>query len=131
MRKQPKPLGSKTFALWMLVLVISLIAVKYVGEEKQLEEKISYSEFVNAVKDGHVSEVTIQGENVIGTIRGKFNDEYKGNKTKSSFFRLTGNTGEQTYNILTQHKIIPNYEQEPEPSFIKSLLTWLETVVPV
>jgi cell division protease FtsH len=119
MKKQPKVVTSKVFTLWMIVFFISMLVINSSNKEGQIAQQINYSQFIKAVENGHVKEVTFQGEN---TIKGKFKDSYISDKTKSKFFWLTGNTGEQTYNILAKNKITPNYEKQPEPSLIKKIL---------
>ena len=88
----------KTLVLWIVVILMTVFAMKALEQKSEVSKSISYSEFISLVESGHVSEVTFQGQD---TILGKFKSTYE----KGTRFKLTGATGEQTFNILRKHAI--------------------------
>ena len=95
----------KTLALWIVVILIMAFAMKALDKKDEAAKTISYSEFVTAVEEGRVDDVTFQGDT---TIQGKFEQGYE----NGAFFQLTGNTGDETFKILRKHGIIPNYKKD-------------------
>ncbi len=105
----------KTLTLWIVVILMMAFLAKVVSKNKETYKNITYSEFVQQVESKHVEEVVFKGKS---TIIGKFKSTYdNGNR-----FRLTGNTGDPTFNLLRQHEITPNYEDEEKPEFFTTLL---------
>lgn len=119
MRKQ-----QKTLMLWIVVILIMAFVMKVLEQKSGTSPKtINFSNFITAVENGNVKEVTFQGEN---TIQGKFKDGYEG----GTYFELTGNTGDETFRILKNHGIIPNYKREEKQGFIATLLiNWLPMIL--
>ena len=108
----------KNFTLWIVIFLMLAVVAKVISEGKTNYKKIQYSEFVQAIESGHVKEVTFKGKN---TIIGQFKEGYE-NQTR---FRLTGDTGEATFNILRKNNITPNYEEEEkQPFFTTLLVSW-------
>lgn len=118
MRKQ-----QKTLILWIVVILIMAFVMK-VLEQKNIQAKnINFSQFITAVESGNVKEVTFQGDN---TIQGRFKDGYE----NGSYFELTGNTGDETFRILKQAGIIPNYKREEKQGFLAAMLiNWLPMIL--
>src|SRR3989339_946097 len=109
----------KTLTLWIVGILMFALIAKMVNEGKTYYKKIKYSEFITAVEAGQVEEVTFKGKNVI---MGKFRAGHDGKDEENSRFRLIGDTGETTFNLLRQHKMTPNYEEEEKPDFFTTLL---------
>lgn len=105
----------KTITLWIIVILMFALLAKVVSEGKKEHKGVTYSEFVRAVEAGNVQEVTFKGEN---TILGQFKPGYENN----AHFRVTGSTGENTFKILREKGLTPNYEEEDKQSFFTSLL---------
>jgi cell division protease FtsH len=108
----------KNFTLWIVIFLMLAVVAKVISEGKTNYKKIQYSEFVHAIENGHIKEVTFKGKN---TIIGQFKEGYE-NQVR---FRLTGDTGEGTFNILRKNNITPNYEEEDkQPFFTTLLVSW-------
>lgn len=56
----------KTILLWMVIGIILISVFNNFGPRREPEERISYSAFVNDVKQGNVRSVTITEQNVTG-----------------------------------------------------------------
>ncbi|WPU63618.1 ATP-dependent zinc metalloprotease FtsH [Peredibacter starrii] len=118
MRKQ-----QKTLMLWIVVILIMAFVMKVLEQKTVSAKNINFSNFITAVESGKVKEVTFQGENAI---QGKFADGYE----NGSYFELTGNTGDETFRILKNHGIIPNYKREEKQGFLATLLiNWLPMIL--
>ncbi|MEE2670691.1 MAG: ATP-dependent zinc metalloprotease FtsH [Bdellovibrionota bacterium] len=108
----------KTLAMWILIILSMALLMRALEPQKRNVSKITYSNFISAVESGNVKEVTFQGES---NIQGKFIDGYENGNS----FELVGDTGEQTFKILREQGIIPNYkEAEKNNLFVKFLLNW-------
>ena len=107
----------KTLALWLVVILMFALVSKMVMEGQEAGRKISYSRFIEEVKRGNIEEVTFQGKNII---KGTFKQvDHKG---RPVHFEAIGNTGETTFKILDQYKIIPNYAEEEKQTLLTSIL---------
>lgn len=105
----------KTLTLWIVVILMMALIAKIATEPKVAYQRITYPDFVRAVEDKNVAEVTFQGKNkIIGKFKKGYNDGVR--------FNLTGETGETTFNILRQNGITPEYDEEEKQTFFTSLL---------
>lgn len=59
----------KTILLWMVAGIILVSVFNIFGPRREPEEKISYSNFINQVKQGNISTVTISDQDVTGMKR--------------------------------------------------------------
>lgn len=59
----------KTIFLWLVAGLILVVVFNLFGPKRDTEDKISYSTFLNEVKQGNVSSVTISDQNVIGVMQ--------------------------------------------------------------
>lgn len=97
--------------------------MKHLEQKGPASKQITYSEFITAVDEGNIKEVTFQGEN---TIMGRFVDGYDNGR----YFELTGNTGDETFRILREKGIIPNYKKEEKQSFLSTLfINWFPMIL--
>lgn len=118
MRKQ-----QKTLMLWIVVILIMAFVMKVLEQKTVSAKNIQFSNFITAVEAGNVKDVTFQGDN---TIQGRFKDGYE----NGSYFELTGNTGDETFRILKEHGIVPNYKREEKQGFLATLLiNWLPMIL--
>lgn len=108
----------KTLTLWIAVILMTALIAKLATEGQRGVREISYPQFVSEVKSGRVLDVTFQGDN---KIFGRYVDGYP-DHTSPRQFKLVGPTGEQTYRMLEERGIIPNYKAEERPTFFMSLL---------
>ena len=115
----------KTLALWIVVILIMVFAMKAIDRKDTTTKNISYSEFVDYVQDEQVKDVTFQGTN---TIIGTFKDDALDFPGKS--FLLVGSTGEQTFKILRENGITPNYKKEEKQSLLSTILiNWFPMIL--
>jgi cell division protease FtsH len=113
----------KTLALWIVVILIMAFLMKALEKKNPAAKYITYSEFITAVEEDRVREVTFQGGN---TIQGKFVEGYEQGK----YFELTGNTGDATFNILRTKGIIPNYKKEEKQSLLSTIfINWFPMIL--
>jgi cell division protease FtsH len=118
MRKQ-----QKTLMLWIVVILIMAFVMKFIDNKAVQAKHINFSQFITAVEDGKIKDVTFQGDN---TIQGRFKDNIEG----GVYFELTGNTGDETFRILKNHGIIPNYKKEERQGFLTTMLiNWLPMIL--
>jgi cell division protease FtsH len=59
----------KTILLWMVAGIVLVSVFNIFGPRHDTEEKLSYSAFVNEVKQGNVSTVTISDQDVVGVMQ--------------------------------------------------------------
>jgi cell division protease FtsH len=108
----------KTLTLWIVVILMTALVVKVISEGQGHYKQIKYSEFVKAIENGHIKQVTFRGKN---QIIGQFKEGYE----NQSRFRLIGDTGETTFKFLREHRITPDYEEEEkQPLFTSLLINW-------
>ena len=60
----------KNIALWLVISLIFILLYHMFNQPRGGREELIFSDFVDAIDKGQVSEVTIQGENIIGTMTG-------------------------------------------------------------
>ncbi|MCK5074038.1 MAG: ATP-dependent zinc metalloprotease FtsH [Bacteriovoracaceae bacterium] len=106
----------KTLALWILIFLIFILFFKFLSEDKQKQDQITYSKFIEKVEQGQVQEVTFKGKDVI-LGRYKFSK-----KDEQDRFQVIGDTGENTFNLLRKNGITPNYEKEEKDSFVQQII---------
>ena len=59
----------KNIALWLLITLVMIFLFNYFNSAERTREKpLSYSKFLELVKDGKVAKVTIQGEDLMGVL---------------------------------------------------------------
>ncbi|HLE18012.1 MAG TPA: ATP-dependent metallopeptidase FtsH/Yme1/Tma family protein, partial [Syntrophales bacterium] len=58
----------KNIALWLVVSLMFIFVYHLFNQPKSSMENIIFSDFINYVDKGQVSEVTIQGENITGNL---------------------------------------------------------------
>ena len=90
----------KTLLFWAVVVLFTLLIMREFGQGQRSTKQITYSQFVDAVEQSRVSEVTFKGQD---TIMGKFKETYE----NGIAFELTGNTGDETFKFLRNNGIIP------------------------
>src|SRR5690554_5033085 len=113
----------KTLMLWIVVILIMAFVMKVFEQKNTTAKGIDFSGFITAVENGNVKEVTFQGDN---TIQGRFVEGYE----NGSYFELVGNTGDETFRILKNHGIIPNYKKEEKQGMLATLLiNWLPMIL--
>ncbi len=117
----------KTLALWIVVILLMALAMKALEKKDGEYDTISYSEFINAVENNKVEEVTFKGSS---TIEGQYIKGYVGSSKNGTMFKLTGNTGDETFRILRKHGIIPNYKEEEKQGLLSTIfINWFPMIL--
>ena len=117
----------KTLALWIVVILLMALAMKALEKKDGEYDTISYSEFINAVENNKVEEVTFKGAS---TIEGQYIKGYVGSSKNGTMFKLTGNTGDETFRILRKHGIIPNYKEEEKQGLLSTIfINWFPMIL--
>ena len=109
----------KTILLWMVIGIILISVFNSVGSKREPNERISYSTFVNDVKQGNVRSVTISEQNVNGT--------YQNNKTFTTYLPMKDDA-----NLLQQmldKGVIVKGKQPDQPGLLMHLLNLLPWIV--
>lgn len=105
----------KTLTFWLVVILMMALLAKVTRETGDDYRKVTYPDFITAVESGKVKDVTFKGKN---TIIGTYKEEIGGKDR----FKLTGNTGDVTFNLLRKNGLTPEYEEEEKQTFFTSLL---------
>src|SRR5436853_5222911 len=61
----------RNFGLWLLLLLMGLLLWSIVTKQQPREPEITFSRFLQAVDEGRVAEVTIQGQSIHGRYKGE------------------------------------------------------------
>ena len=113
----------KTLLLWVVVILMMAFIMKTVEQTQKPSRTITFSQFIQAVENDNIQDVTFQGE---ATILGRFKEGYE----NGAQFELTGNTGDETFRILKAKGIIPNYKKEEKQGLLSSMLiNWLPMII--
>lgn len=110
----------KTFALWVVLILVIAGLFKMFDTGVRGRHEVKFSEFVQLVKDGKVSDVTFKADNlIVGTLK----DPVEG---KSRVFETVGDTNNaKVFEILEKNGVVPNYERaEKTPVWQQVLISW-------
>jgi cell division protease FtsH len=108
------------------IIAVMIASVLFVASQLQVTPPkttpLSFSEFIQMVDEGKVESVTFRGQS---EILGKYKPDYKSGST----FQSLGNTNSEFYlKRLEEKGITPNFEKEPERSFLETaLISWVPT----
>ena len=105
----------KTLTLWIVIILLMLLIARVATENNTTMKKITYPDFIRAVEQSRVEDVTFKGDK---QIIGKFVPSYDGGVR----FTLVGDTTNTTFDILRKNGITPNYAEEEKGSFFTNLL---------
>ncbi len=113
----------KTIALWIVIILLSISILHFFNAKPTLRDKISFSEFTQAVEQGRVENVTIR-EN---EYQGKFKPDYK----EGAYFETLGPVNsDQTVTLLTKSDANVEYEKPKDtPLWQQVLISWMPMVL--
>lgn len=118
-KPQQNPLTGNMFTLvmWFMIVLVMLNLAKVAFSPENNYEKISFTQFVEMVKNKSVDSVTFEGtQKITGIIKPKGNEPAKQ-------FMTIGDTKNETYvSLLMENGIVPNYQEEARPSLLFTLL---------
>jgi len=104
----------KTALLWVVIIVLVFLLWSFFQTTQTTAKEITYSQFLTAVRENQVLEVTIKGNQ----IRGKLKAE------NESDFQLLGIVNDDLITALSEHKVEIKVEEARDSSFVTALITW-------
>lgn len=113
----------KTIALWIVIILLSVSILHFFNAKPTVRNKISFSEFTEAVKAGHVQSVTIQNDEYLG--------QYKENYKEGAYFETLGPVAsDQAYELLANSDVQIKYEKPEEtPIWQQILISWMPMIL--
>lgn len=113
---------SKTVALWLVLIILFAGLFNVLQKENRSRKEIKFSEFIQAVKENKVQDVTFKADNLIA---GNFK-EGEGPDAKKQFETVGDASNPKIFEILEKNNIIPNYERaEKTPIWQQVLISWM------
>ena len=66
---------AKNLLLWLVIAIVLMSVFNNFGNRQSSVRTLDYSQFISQIKQGQIDKVTIEGRNIVGTIKGgeKFN----------------------------------------------------------
>jgi len=119
MKSNPR-MNFKTVALWLVLFLLFAGLFRALDQGNRTRKEVRFSEFVQMVKTGKVSEVTFKSEDqIVATLK----DPAPGEKKQIETIGDTSNA--KIYELLTENNIFPNYERsERTPVWQQMLISW-------
>lgn len=109
----------KTILLWMVAGIVLVSVFNMFGPKREAEERISYSTFVNEVRQGNVSAVTISDQDVTGVMQN--------NKAFSTYLPMSYDT--TLLKDLLEKGVIVKGRPPEQPGLLMHLLNLLPWIV--
>lgn len=108
----------KNIALWLVVSLIFILLYHMFNQPRGAREEMIFSDFIAAVDKGQVTEVTIQGESVYGTLNG--GKAFKTYAPKDA--SLVGHLKEKGVRIAAK-------PADDSPWYMSVLVSWFPTLL--
>ena len=109
----------KNMALWVVILVVMLLLFTMLRQESEAPPDLAYSDFIVAVRDGQVTEVTIEE----GNISGKMVDT-------TEFTTYAPAVGENLLGVLEERQVKVIAKEKDEGSLWRQvLIMWFPLVL--
>ncbi len=111
----------KTIALWLVLILLFASLFKIFDPGSRHRKEIKFSEFIQYIKDGKVSEVTFKPDNLVV---GSFKEA--GTDGKKQYFETVGSAeSSRVLELLEKSSITFNYERaEKTPVWQQVLISW-------
>jgi cell division protease FtsH len=112
--------SQKTVALWLVLILLFASLFKIFDNGNKHPTEIKFSQFIEYVKEGKVSDVTFKADNlIVGYLKNAVPE-------KREKFETIGDTeNAKVFDILEKNNIIPNYERaEKTPIWQQVLISW-------
>ncbi|MFN8543441.1 MAG: ATP-dependent zinc metalloprotease FtsH [Candidatus Binatia bacterium] len=110
---------SRNLGLWLLLLLMALLLWSIVTKQQPREPEIPFSRFTQAVQDGRVAEVTIQGH----SIRGHYRAEQRG-ETGDGFKTYAPEDPDLVRILRDKGVEIEARPEDAEPWYFVALVQW-------
>ncbi len=119
MKSNPR-MNFKTVALWLVLFLLFAGLFRALDQGNRMRKEVRFSEFVQMVKTGKISEVTFKSEDqIVATLK----EPAPGEKKQIETIGDTSNA--KIYELLTENNIFPNYERsERTPVWQQMLISW-------
>jgi cell division protease FtsH len=115
----------KTFALWLVLIILFTALFKALDPDTTQRTEINFSQFINYVEEGRVSEVTFKADN---TIVGEF--KTAGPDGRLHFETVGDTSSDRIFEIMRANNITPNYEKAREtPMWQTLMIYWLPMLI--
>nr|WP_320048409.1 ATP-dependent zinc metalloprotease FtsH [uncultured Desulfuromonas sp.] len=103
----------KNIALWLVISLVMILLFNMMTQQDQQREAVSYTTFINALEDGRVQDVTIQGPNLEGTYE------------DGTRFKTFAPNDPSLISELRERKIVIDAKPEEDRSFwMTMLVSW-------
>ncbi|EKD73274.1 MAG: hypothetical protein ACD_45C00380G0006 [uncultured bacterium] len=109
----------KTILLWMVAGIILVSVFNVFGPRREPEQRITYSAFMNEVKQGNVSSVTISDQELVGTMQN--------NKMFATYLPMANDT--QLLKDLLDKSVNVKGKPPEQPGLLMHLLNLLPWIV--
>ncbi|MBI2067368.1 MAG: ATP-dependent metallopeptidase FtsH/Yme1/Tma family protein [Deltaproteobacteria bacterium] len=115
--------SQKTFALWALIILLSVTIFHYMGNRPSLQKTITFSEFLDAISKNQVEKVMIRDEEYLGN----FKKDYQ----EGAAFETVGPAeSERALELLAQSDAVLEYKRRREtPLWQQILISWLPMIL--
>jgi cell division protease FtsH len=108
---------NKNIALWLGVVLVFVLLINLFSQPKARRDQVNFSEFLDLIKKGEVSEVLIQGDNVQGTLlNGRQFKTYNPGYTK-------------LIEDLREKDVIITGEEEKQSPWVTILISWFPMII--
>lgn len=108
----------KTILLWVVIGVILISVFNNFGPRREPDKRISYSVFIDSIKQGNVQSVTITDQNITGT--------YQNNKTFTTYLPMRADSALMQQLLDKNVKVIGKKPDEPGLLIhLINLLPWI------
>ncbi|MBC7075876.1 MAG: ATP-dependent metallopeptidase FtsH/Yme1/Tma family protein [Syntrophomonadaceae bacterium] len=111
----------KNIAIYVLIVLLALFAIKLTAEPEQQVTELSYPEFYEKVQEGQVKSAEIQVDELVYNISGELKDGTK--------FTTTAAKETDIIKVLQEKKVEFTTEPVPPPPWWTSLLTTLFPII--
>ena len=109
---------SKNLTLWLVISLMMILLFQIFKKETKQTGQLSYSQFLNMVEQGEVSQVTIQG------------DKISGNSNQGRFFRTFAPKDLELIKILRNKDIeITAKPDDTSPWYMTILVSWFPMIL--
>ena len=108
---------NKNIALWLGVVLVFVLLINLFSQPRAKRDQVNFSEFLDLLKKGEVSEVLIQGDNVQGALlNGRQFKTYNPGYTK-------------LIEDLREKDVIITGEEEKQSPWITILISWFPMII--
>ncbi len=109
----------KTLALWLMIILLGMVIMHFVQQKPQTVRPISFSEFMEAVNNDNVDEVTIQSDEYHGVFKKSYQEG-------ATFQTMGPASSEKVLTALGDHKVKTEFKPAEDPNFWTHILvSWL------